>query len=340
MNLALETTELQLACKTCAGPASADTLFAYSWTGHSRTQPHQMKLLHRYAPANTRTGASASPHKLGQYHCWNREYDPATGRWTTPDPAASPFSNLNEYAEARPTALIDSSGLWIISKGLTSVRTGLQVIYQHIHAGDLKLGNEVTIKISRPGPERLHKDKCGGIYIPFDFYVAHKSQGAPCDGYIIQKNDLTNEMTSCGQPANAPTRLTFYEAFPIRKGDNYWQPHKVNAMKNKVQGGVANTDTVINRDMPETFGSFAVIGELKFFCQSVTGFLGSVDFAGNWKNGLWKSGTDNGLPGGMLPTSRTEPIWWALGKSNGKRSVSVNWDCCPPKGPHTLKVDP
>ncbi len=32
--------------------------------------------------------------KLGQYYCWNRLYDVNLGRWTTPDPVASPWWNL------------------------------------------------------------------------------------------------------------------------------------------------------------------------------------------------------------------------------------------------------
>ncbi len=45
----------------------------------------------------TRPGcdAASEQNKLGNYYCWNRIYEPSTGRWTTPDPAASPWANLN-----------------------------------------------------------------------------------------------------------------------------------------------------------------------------------------------------------------------------------------------------
>ena len=49
--------------------------------------------------------------KLGQYHCWNRVYDIQTGRWTTPDPAMSPWKNLYTYVGLDPIRFVDSNGL-------------------------------------------------------------------------------------------------------------------------------------------------------------------------------------------------------------------------------------
>src|SRR5690606_10251789 len=48
---------------------------------------------------------------LGQYHCWNREYDVNQGRWTTTDPVAGPWENLFAYASLVPTSSLDSTGL-------------------------------------------------------------------------------------------------------------------------------------------------------------------------------------------------------------------------------------
>lgn len=56
-------------------------------------------------------GAQSGGNKLGSYHCWNRVYDVHTGRWTTPDPAESPWSNLWAYAGGRPTLGTDPTGL-------------------------------------------------------------------------------------------------------------------------------------------------------------------------------------------------------------------------------------
>lgn len=64
-------------------------------------------------PSAGRRELAADLQKLGQYHCWNRVYDVATGRWTTPDPAASPWSSLFDYAWEAPLACNDSVGLHV-----------------------------------------------------------------------------------------------------------------------------------------------------------------------------------------------------------------------------------
>ncbi|MBK8205157.1 MAG: hypothetical protein IPK87_00055 [Planctomycetes bacterium] len=55
-------------------------------------------------------GAQSGGNKVGSYHCWNRVYEPATGRWTTPDPAMTPWSSLATYV-ASPVSQADPSGL-------------------------------------------------------------------------------------------------------------------------------------------------------------------------------------------------------------------------------------
>ncbi len=42
---------------------------------------------------------------------YNRIYDINTGRWTSPDPAASPWSNLQDYVGGNPISRSDPSGL-------------------------------------------------------------------------------------------------------------------------------------------------------------------------------------------------------------------------------------
>ncbi len=67
-----------------------------------------------YNDAGTTRGAQTSNNKLGQYHCWNREYDPATGRWTTTDAMSWPWWNLQSYSDDNPVSRCDSSGLeWL-----------------------------------------------------------------------------------------------------------------------------------------------------------------------------------------------------------------------------------
>lgn len=67
-------------------------------------------------PLTTAASAAASRrptqgNKLGNYHCWNRLYDIQTGRWTTPDPIASPVTNLLDYTSCNPHRRADPTGL-------------------------------------------------------------------------------------------------------------------------------------------------------------------------------------------------------------------------------------
>lgn len=72
-----------------------------------RTQADLTTTITTTAPSSS----SVQPNKLGQYHCWNRVYDPAQGRFTTPDPAASPWSDLQDYVGGNPVSRSDPSGL-------------------------------------------------------------------------------------------------------------------------------------------------------------------------------------------------------------------------------------
>ncbi|MBK9974915.1 MAG: hypothetical protein IPP14_09095 [Planctomycetes bacterium] len=72
---------------------------SYLWSGFAqRTHTHNaLRCAGRYIPpqvghesGGTTTRAQAGIGKLGSYLCWNRIYDVFTGRWTTPDPAATP----------------------------------------------------------------------------------------------------------------------------------------------------------------------------------------------------------------------------------------------------------
>ena len=56
-------------------------------------------------------GAQPGNNKSGQHQMHNRIYDINTGRWTSPDPAASPWSNLNSYVGQNPISRSDPSGL-------------------------------------------------------------------------------------------------------------------------------------------------------------------------------------------------------------------------------------
>ena len=57
-------------------------------------------------------GRQTGSNQAGWYYAWNRIYDIYTGRWTSPDPAASPWSNLQDYVGGNPISRSDPSGLF------------------------------------------------------------------------------------------------------------------------------------------------------------------------------------------------------------------------------------
>jgi RHS repeat-associated protein len=70
---------------------------------------------YRYMPPEVGTPSGgevqAGANEKGRYHCFKRDYDPHTGSWTTPDPAARPWRNLQDYVAGSPIEWVDSAGL-------------------------------------------------------------------------------------------------------------------------------------------------------------------------------------------------------------------------------------
>lgn len=138
----------------------------YLWAGYRYEWPivgH--RIINTQQPDYNQPGPDGSQttwdgNALGQYHCWNREYDVLMGRWTTPDPAASPDFNLSDYALCSPLILSDSSGLLLNVKGTFAFRMGIVSELRRICPGaDLNVDNmadeddtERVSHVSSPGP--------------------------------------------------------------------------------------------------------------------------------------------------------------------------------------------
>ncbi len=112
-------------------------------------------------------GTLGSPQaNTGWYYCWNRMYDPQLGRFTSPDPAATPWNNLSEYANGNPVASSDASGLFTLlltgtnEDGTPGVYSGL---LQATAFGKGEKGNLDFIKDSlrRMGMGSFGKDRWG-----------------------------------------------------------------------------------------------------------------------------------------------------------------------------------
>ena len=87
-------------------------------------------------------GAATGTNRLGQYYCWNRNYDVNLGRWTTPDPVATPWWSLFDYVFGRSTQRVDFRGLEPITasaaawKCITGALAGAAIDYGFQHIGD------------------------------------------------------------------------------------------------------------------------------------------------------------------------------------------------------------
>lgn len=98
----------------------------YLWAGYRYEWPivgH--RIINTSQPDYNQPGPDGSQttwdgNALGQYHCWNREYDVVMGRWTTPDPESDPWWGLFDYCLDEPLSQNDPEGL---SLSIVPVRT-------------------------------------------------------------------------------------------------------------------------------------------------------------------------------------------------------------------------
>jgi RHS repeat-associated protein len=68
-------------------------------------------------------GRSPGPDQSGEMHYWHRDYKASVGRWETPDPADTPWTNRLEYGRSDPLLREDPSGL--DSSGRTALPGGV-----------------------------------------------------------------------------------------------------------------------------------------------------------------------------------------------------------------------
>lgn len=104
----------------------------YLWAGYRYEWPivgH--RIINTSQPDYNQPGPDGSQttwdgNALGQYHCWNREYDVLTGQWVGTDPASAPWFNLQLYCGGQPVDTIDKTGLFTIYEGEKSDIYGLE----------------------------------------------------------------------------------------------------------------------------------------------------------------------------------------------------------------------
>jgi hypothetical protein len=158
---------------------------------------------------------------------------------------------------------------------------------------------------------------CGGYTRQWDFTL---DAAAPEAGYIVQKVDFYKDTAACDKPAVTATpatpTLTFWEAWPVNSGAKLFD----------LRATIGYTDQSSAVNHPDTTGTVAATGTIKFFKSSVTGNLGSLT-----ADGLWHRGVSGGeRQSGVLPSTHTEPVWWSGTPEEGPatRSAQSAWSCC------------
>lgn len=167
---------------------------------------------------------------------------------------------------------------------------------------------------------------CGGFEYTFGFSLTMR---APCKGYFVQRIVSRGTMFDCSGNDITPNNFNFefWEAWEVEKGSREFTPE-------------LNTDVWLFPDNPDTFGWHFVSGEVRFYCESVTGFLGTYSpnpadpnpQGAKWTRGYHKAGTNDparqshGLPSTSNPADAQ--FWDRYTGVPAFRSVFTMWNCC------------
>ena len=136
-------------------------------------------------------GSQSGINKLGQYYCLNRTYDIATGRFTSPDPAASPFWNLFDYCHNQPTQLTDPTGLAFVN-----------------FDGFANQGS--------PGPfdpKKALLPDCGGFHFELKFSIDQTSSAWTSGYRLFQFVNIHREYTCCDDTTLIEQNTSYIEVW-------------------------------------------------------------------------------------------------------------------------------
>ncbi len=230
MVLALESAELQIRCRNLPIPASPAFVSSITLTRALHPQPRQFNLRGFGIPNNAASGTDGAVNKLGQYYCWNRTYDTYTGRWTTPDPVATPWSNLFDYCWSYP---IDRSDV----NGLVATKSGL--------AFEMLPTNKDT--------------KCGEIRVQWRWKVP-----ANATGWIVQEVLIRRKTEKCPGQLISEADDRYWEAWRVENGrvfnplEPYRRPGDIDNFAKSFDG----------QGGPNTRGYYNIRGYAKFIPDS------------------------------------------------------------------------
>lgn len=185
------------------------------------------------------------------------------------------------------------------------------------------------LKIVQVTPDsQLSSGSCGQREVKWNFVLDTPAAEA---GYIVQHVVGTQDIVACPGPRTGTMTKTldFWEAWPIAKG----------AIVHPRTTQLGRTDTSSRGPSPNTVGTQASAGTVRFFARTTTGDLGDWNVAPADPASAWGPGK---VPtSGRLPSTATKPAWWDGTPVEGPevREARSEWDCCdadPTK--HTSRV--
>jgi len=242
----------------------------------------------------------------GQYQAWHRFYNPTTGRWTTPDPAATPWTNLVGYVGNNPTGHSDPSGLEQFPESISS-RNG--VIRARTQSNELDVTGNFLARYT------ISWGKVEGV-------------GDGVEGYLVQHVSILGTIENCDGTNKQTIDWNYFEAWPT------------------VGGSVIgpNTDTFSQwsaKGCEGTRGTIIWNTSAKHFEGELPGFKAAREAArkeGRDVGGpAWgQGGKPANHPSGTLMAHIEKYarfahfVWddWSSGTEALRRQYMIEWDCC------------
>ncbi len=232
-----------------------------------------------------------------------------------------------------PIAYGDGSLLYALGIGLMGV-DGSGTISQQVAGVD-----GIDIVDVTPANDTKNDETCNGLKARnWTFRAPRKLKNGQksCNGYIVQKVTVSCKKSSCSKEGDCGENeqsdsFSYFEAWYV--GDS-----------ESSAGEVTYTDrATTSLPADRSCGSYFQEGEVRFYCESVTGNLGRPRVSGNWPVGqTYGNGLCNSTVG-VLPSTREAPSWWDEPLENktdpfeppddrsmhtSQRYLQVDWDCC------------
>ena len=238
-----------------------------------------------------------------------------------------PAAEMNQALGARAVAY--GRDIYFNDGEFDPASSGGRRLLAHELTHTLQQNGHLLRRLTITGLGTLTKGACGQYRRRWDFELG---AAAANEGYIVQQIDFYEHIVDCPRMGMCTVNpnLTFWEAWPVKKGDTFHEKHSAGWTDQSTYGGKA-----------DKVGYVAALGEVKYYERSVTGDLGTYGKAPATANGGW--GPNASGQSGSLPSTLTKPAWWGNAPTDGpkKRSATASWRCCGKSDDfNDIKADP